>query len=152
MIGLTRVPSFQLAVTLAIALGCAGCEDVTTFFVDPEIRLSGQGGPGPDGDPEVVVGFDVGARFVPLDEDDGMRIINGLQGGTWTMPTVRTRGISQFASVVCTLETDVGERVGMVDAKVKFFPSNDGPLEVAGFPIPVGHAEDPSGSVDDLQD
>ncbi len=126
-----------LAVALTLVVGC---DQVVYEWVDPPIRLAGQDADGPVGDAALDVGFFVDGAFVSLAADDRLAVIHGLQGGTWTMPTVRTQGIAAFATIRCGLTTADGEVVGRVDAKVKFFASADGPLEVQGFPVPVRHA------------
>lgn len=139
------------AALAALAFAGAACDDVVYHYVDPTFRLSGEDATGPVGDPSLVVGFTTAAGFAPLSEDDRLRVIWGLQGGTWTMPTLRAEGLGTFVAIVCAVETDAGERVGAADAKTKLFPSPAGGLEILGFPIPIAHAP-PHGAdpIDDL--
>lgn len=137
------------AAALAAVLALTACGDELIHWIDPPIRLSGEAGDAIGGPASLDVGFTTSAGYTSLADDDGLVVIHGLQGGTWTMPTVRTRGVASFALVTCTITTAAGERVGAVDARTRFFPSADGPLEVAGLPIPVNHA-DPDLPIDDL--
>jgi hypothetical protein len=109
-----------------------------------------------EGEPTVRVGFYVDGEFAALRDRDPCIVVQGLQGGTWTMPAVRARGIEQDVAIRATLTTTVGELVGEVDA----LDSLDSVIELEGeptwvearrFPIPVDHAAPNGGeSIEDL--
>ena len=121
-----------------------------TVYVDPEIEISDDYFIEPvAGDPTVILGFYSEQLFYELKNDDDCPVVWGLQGGTWTMPAIRTIGIGSRPTVNCTLVTINGELVGEVKAKTAFFLSPDGYLEYQSFPIPVAH-EDNDDPIDDL--
>jgi hypothetical protein len=107
-------------------------------YIDPSIQVNQSQQAGPiEGDPAVELGFYVEQLYQALDAEASCPVVHGLQGGTWTMPAIRTIGIGSPATVDCMFVTDVGEELGAVKAKSKFFLSPDGYLEVQGFPVPV---------------
>ncbi len=142
-----------LTLTLSLALAPA-CPPVDPLYVDPDVVLAdAPDAPPPSGPAEVTLGFTEGDAFDPLAPGDPCVVVWGLQGGTWTMPTIRMKGIDAFATVACELTTDGGEVVGRATGKTRFFPAlDDGSrLEVQYYPIPVYHAPPNEGApVDDL--
>lgn len=145
----TRAKAVGLIALVGAAL--CGCDETVIHWVDPPVKLSGTGSDATSGPPELVVGFSTEDGFAPLDEAPALVVIYGLQGGTWTMPTVRTRNVASFATVTCHVVTDGGEAIGTIEARAKFLPSLDGPLEVLGFPIPITHAPPNEGApIEDL--
>ncbi len=148
--GVTRV---ALSTLLGVALfGVMACGDVVYEYIDPPFTIEGEDTGGTSGPAEVDMGFEANGAFTSLAEDDRLQVIHGLQGGTWTMPTIRTKGLDSFAEISCTVTTEAAsEEVGRVVVKSKFFPSLDGPLELRGFPIPINHAPPNEGAdIDDL--
>lgn len=148
---MARPPTRLALVALALlTLPNAGCYDVIELPVDPPIILANQPGGGvPAGDPYAELGWYTDGVYAQLADGDALEVVYGVQGGTWTMPTIRTKGIASFATVECTLVTETGETVAQIRSKAKFFPK-DGYLEVLGFPIPVWHLDDPQAPIDDL--
>jgi hypothetical protein len=88
-------------------------------------------GEGPE--PRLELGFYVAQRYQPLDEGSHCPVVEGTQGGTWTMPTLRTQGLGPHLAVRCELVTGSGEQVGQVERDVTFSEGS--------FPIPVRHSE-----------
>ncbi|MBK6516745.1 MAG: hypothetical protein IPM79_21240 [Polyangiaceae bacterium] len=134
------------------ALLLAGCDRVVGFrWVDPDIEV-GDDGPDPiSGDPQLALGFYVEQLLEPLAEGDGLPVVYGLQGGTWTMPAVRTTGIANIATVSCDVVTEGGEQVGVVETRQIFVRATDGWFEVQAFPIPIVHeAPNQAASIEDL--
>jgi hypothetical protein len=110
----------------------------------------------PSGDPGLTVGFyehyDIDAEFSVLGDGGEIPVVNGLQGGTWAMPTLRTEGLNSLCLVHCTLTTDAGELVGETDTKAKFFRLHDEVdfLEAPNFPIHIYHRDAEAAPIDDL--
>ena len=78
--------------------------------------------------------------YEPLADGADMWVVHGLQGGTWTMPALRTTGIGPLSEVTCSMVTDKGEQVSRVASETRFFLATDGLLDVQAYPIPVQHA------------
>lgn len=135
---LATARALGLVAIAGIALG--GCDETLIHWVDPPVKLASAGSDADEGPPELMIGFSGEGGFATLEAAPALVVIHGLQGGTWTMPTVRTRGVGSFATITCQVTTDAGEAIGAIEARVKFLPSLDGPLEVLGFPIPIAHA------------
>ena len=115
---------------------------VDTRYVDPTIQLA----PGyvvatVEGDPFVELGYYDEQLYKALEDGGDCPVGFGLQGGTWTMPAVRTQGIAALATIMCTLVTEAGESIGEVNAKQQFYLTPDGFLEIPFFPVPVTHEE-----------
>ncbi len=78
-------------------------------------------------------------------------IVDGLQGGTWCMPAVRTFGLKNPVKLKATVTTTAGEVVGRtVVANLRLVLSPDGACEVLALPIPIQHPADPKAPVTDL--
>lgn len=122
---------------LALALSSAACDEVVRW-VDPEVALGETTG-SERGPSTLVVGFGEGEDFVPLDDDPTQRVVAGLQGGTWTMPTLRADTLAATLHVACTLTT-AAELLGETDLTTPTRPASPGWVEVARLPIPVSHA------------
>ena len=133
-----------VASMLVAALAFGSCETVVGYrWVDPpgiDYGDDGKGeliGPGP---PSVEIGFYIEQLYEPLADGADMWVVHGLQGGTWTMPALRTTGIGPLSEVTCSMVTDTGEQVSRVASETRFFLATDGLLEVQAYPIPVQHA------------
>ena len=138
---------------ISLALTLAGCDWGTgVLLVDPKVDLSSwDGGFKIEGEPHVEMGFYIEQLYQPLGDGEPCYVGWGLQGGTWTMPAVRTKGIGTPATIRCTVETDAGELVGEVASKTPLFLTPDRYLEVQAYPIPITHAPpDEEADIDDL--
>ena len=138
------------ALLLALACGCDG--EPTTIYVDPAVDLGDYtGGFVVEGDPEVHLGFYVEQLFTGLEDGDECPVAWGLQGGTWTMPAIKTRGIGSPAIVHCTLVAATGELLGDVESESPLYLTPELFLEIQAFPVPVTH-EPPNETepIDDL--
>ena len=142
-----------LALALGTLVALVACDSVVDWrYVDPPITLaednSSLGEP-----PQVSIGFksvDTGV-FEAMQDGDPLWVVHGTQGGTWTMPTLRTRGIGPLATVSCQLVTASGEMLPGAHTITRFFRTPDGSAEVPNFPIPVWHASPREGEpIDDL--
>jgi len=86
----------------------------------------------------LILGEGRGPTFTPYDDASPITVVDGLQGGTWTMPTLRVESLASSLWVDCTLLTDVltsGHSAAQVPAR----PAKNQPgwVEVADFPIAV---------------
>lgn len=124
---------------IALALACAslGCE---TTLVDPMVDYGDEPPYVPEGDPHLEIGYYTEQLYAPLEDGDTCFVIHGLQGGTWTMPALRTAGVLADLRVQCSLTTAAGELLGATDEPQRFYLAPDRMLEVQAFPIPVTHA------------
>jgi hypothetical protein len=139
-----------LAAVLLIGLLSSGCPADDIVFVDPPVKLEQDDTPKVTGEVFFELGFYYEGEYSRFEKGAPIPVVHGLQGGTWTMPTVRSGGLPAFGNIECLLETDAGELVGYVNAKSKFYLSPLGILEISNFPIPVYHPENPMESIDDL--
>lgn len=131
----------HLAPLAAAALACAlllGCADEVIVWRDPDVRIA-DASIGHHGPRALVVGFGEGAAFVPLADDPALAIVRGLQGGTWTMPTLRAETLASSLAVSCTLVSG-DEALGRTEVTTPTRPAAPGWVEVARLPIPVTHA------------
>lgn len=137
-----------ISVYLMLISGCI-VEYVPT---DPDVVVNGDGS-GPSGPPSAELGFYFTDDYTTFGEGDGLPVVNGLQGGTWTMPVIRTQNLGSFSVVECDVTmVESGEVVGFMSAKTKFFLSPDGFYEALNVPIPVYHAGSEGAPIDDLFD
>jgi hypothetical protein len=98
----------------------------------------------------IRLGFVEGSTFRALGPNDPCPIIEGPQGGTWTMPIIRVQGLSGLLSADGTLAS-VEEQLGTARATVRFDVTSDGWLEFNALAIPVMHeAPREYESVDDV--
>lgn len=141
----------MVAVALALFLGA--CEmDTLTVYVDPPVNVGDYTGDYVvEGVPTVILGFYEEQLFRHTLDGDGCLVMWGLQGGTWTMPALRTRGIGSPAVIACDMWTEAGEHISTVESTTNLFLTPDQYLEVQAYPIPVNH-EIPleSGKIDAL--
>ncbi len=126
------------ACVLILVLGALGCEPVEVY-VDPIHDYQDSHWDFPAGEPEVTIGFYSEQLYAPLGEDSPLYITQGFQGGTWSMPAVRTRGIASPAQVACDVMLADGTLVGTtdLDPPTSFQLTTDGWLEVQAYPVPV---------------
>lgn len=137
----TGSPSLALVGALALTALGGGCDRVVGFrLVDPPIDVGDAGPSVPSGEPTVSLGYYAEQLLDRLQDGDGCPIVHGLQGGTWTMPAVRTTGLASPATITCDVLTHDGELVGHVEALQPFVLATDGWLEVQAFPVPIVHA------------
>jgi hypothetical protein len=89
--------------------------------------------------PELTVGYYSKIDFTPLDANSDCPVLWGLQGGNWTMPTLRARhfGPRIVASGKLTLRD---EELGRASADADLVDRGDGWWELTYLPIPVTHA------------
>jgi len=116
----------------------AGCDDEVRW-VDPDVTLDG-GGSGPGG---LAVGFldnHDPPVFTELSVDPTLVVVNGLQGGTWTMPTLRIDGPIPSARISCEVTVKGGEVVGVLATQARTSPLGDGHVDIPYLPIPIRHA------------
>jgi hypothetical protein len=125
------------ALGLLLAWGCgAPPED------DPNIA---------PGKAQIELGFVTDGAYVPCENGSEAPVIWGLQGGTWTMPVLRTRGIATPSHIEATLTLLDGERLGEANLVDELGMSKSGWLETDRFSIPVQHAPpDQYESISDL--
>ncbi len=92
------------------------------------------------GEARVELGFVADGAYVPCQRGSEAPVIWGLQGGTWTMPVLRTRGIASPSHIEATLTLHDGEELGEADLVDELNPTKTGWLESDRFSIPVQHA------------
>ncbi len=128
------------ALSAAIAaVSMAGC-DVEVVWVDPVVTIIAQPAFDPTHAPELEIGYHVEQLYSPIADGDDAPIVTPAQGGRWTMPTLRTRGIDSRASIVCKVTTAAGEVVADASEEQRFNLATDGALEFIGFPLEIRHA------------
>ena len=139
----------RIACTIVLA-ALAGC--VEYVDVDPETTWDPAASKvAYEGEPELELGFYKEQLYTPLEEGSPCPVVYGLQGGTWTMPAVKTLGITPMAWVACSMVTDSGEEVGSTELRAQFFRGTENYFEIQSFPIPVFHTGDLVGQpIDDL--
>jgi len=137
MLAATRVLN---AFTAMLVLLGACTQEVIYRQVDPSVDYGDEEGLLLTGDPEVELGFYSEQLYRPLSHGDDCPIVRGLQGGTWTMPAVRIRGIGSPAVVACRLVSANGEVLGQTNARERLVRTPDGWLELQTYPVPVQHA------------
>jgi hypothetical protein len=136
-------------ILLALAPLVAACDDALVRWVDPEVVRSDIAG-GERGPSTLVVGFGQGDAFVSLAERPVQEVVAGLQGGTWTMPTLRADTLAAALAIECRLQT-ASELLGETRVTTPTRPAAPGWVEVARLPIPVTHAPPHSHlAIDDL--
>ena len=143
----------QMSLGLAgLALFAFGCDaHVETIYVDPIVDFGDAEDYVPSGKPTVDLGFYVEQLYLPLDDGDECPVVHGLQGGTWSMPALRSLGIDMKTDVLCTIITEADEQVGKAETNETFVLATDGWLEVQAMPIRVRHAApNKQAPIDDL--
>ena len=135
------------SIVLVLLSGCADYIDV-----DPETNWSADDSAVDyEGEPTLELGFYQEQLYTLLEDGSGCPVVYGLQGGTWTMPALRTRGITPMAWVTCVMVLESGEEVARTEVRSQFFRGTDDFFEIQSFPIPVFRTTgDDSASVSDL--
>lgn len=128
ILGLTAPP--------LLASGC----DVEVVWVDPFVEFIEQPAFDPTHEPELEIGYHVEQLYDPIVDGDEAPIVTPAQGGRWTMPTLRTRGIDSRASIHCQILTEAGEMVADSSEEQRFNLATDGALEFIGYPLEIRHA------------
>lgn len=136
--GATRLRRTRVGVGAIASALLLGCGDEVIVWRDPDVRVADATG-GDHGPRTLVVGFGEAGAFVSLEADPTLPIVRGLQGGTWTMPTLRADTLAATLAVACTLATD-DEALGRTTVTTPTRPAAPGWVEVARLPIPVTHA------------
>jgi hypothetical protein len=120
-----------------LALTCLACV-ASCGPAAPEAELIAPGEPG------VTLGYYHDDDYQPLTTVAEAPVSWGLQGGTWTMPSVRIRGIASPALIwgTVTLEdgSGPGEVLGHTEREHGFAPAADGSLESRAIALPIQHA------------
>jgi len=113
--------------------GCVAYQDV-----DPETSWDPQANEiDYDGEPALELGFYSEQLYTLLEDGDTCPVVHGLQGGTWTMPAIKTLGVTPMAWVTCSLVTDNGEEVGGTGVRSQFFRGTESYFEIQSFPVPI---------------
>jgi hypothetical protein len=127
-----RYRSLLACSTLAGGLGCGPALEQG----DAELIAAGE--------PSITLGYYRDGVYQPLSATGQGRVLWGAQGGTWTMPSVRTWGIASPALVSGTLvlaaETGEGELLGKSEHEYQFEAGAEGSLECRLVAVPVQHA------------
>jgi len=142
------VPRLVVLPLAALATALVACDEAI-LWIDPPISLTG-GSSAP-------IALSIGQRdpiddgvYIDLAIDSRLRVVQGLQGGTWTMPTLRIDGPPPSVAIDCTLTAIGGEVVGMVATQARTSALGDGRVDVPWLPIPVRHA--PPRTTDPIDD
>jgi hypothetical protein len=136
----------------ALLLLIVACDvEPAIVYTDPSVDLGDYtGGFVVEGDPEVYLGFYVEQLFAPLEDGGECPIAWGLQGGTWTMPAIQTRGIGSPAIIHCTLVAASGELLGDVASESPLYLTPELYLEIQAYPVPVTH--EPPNETEPIED
>ncbi len=133
---------------LAVALLCiAGCTDVITVWVDPEIYVGATTGAVViEGEPNLSIGYVTDETFENIADTQSFDVVWGLQGGYWSMPHLRVTGIGDpqpsggaTMYMTCRLTSDAGEVLTDLNVKARLYVG-DGFLFAPNYPIPVVRA------------
>lgn len=96
------------------------------------------------GEPGITLGYYTVDGYQPLSTVAEARVLWGTQGGTWTMPSLRTRGIASPALVwghVTLAPGDaLAEVLGSTERQHAFTRAQDGSLESRTLALPIQHA------------
>ena len=138
-----------LTAFITLAAWCSSC-DTEILYVDPPHSYAlVQTGCG--GELALFMGMYEEQIYNDFSEIAELSIVDGLQGGTWCMPAVRTWGLKNPVRLKASVTTKAGERVGYTVLKnLRLVLSPDGACEVLALPIPIAHPVDKTRSVDDL--
>ncbi|HUS64226.1 MAG TPA: hypothetical protein VMZ28_06770 [Kofleriaceae bacterium] len=99
----------------------------------------------PELDPAVELGFHRNGSYAALTEGGTCWVADAVQGGYWTMPAVRTQGMTDEAEVTCILSDDQVGELGR-ETTHRFFEAADGQddtLELKQFLVPLAEVDDP---------
>lgn len=134
-----HLTAFASACALSLAPACTD----EVLWVDPDVTLIGQSDAAL-GPTALVLGYRAPA-FTPLAELPALPIVDGLQGGTWTMPTLRIASLAPALTVSCALTTG-DETLGSTRLQVPTRPATTGPasgpgwVEIPDLPIAANRA------------
>jgi hypothetical protein len=96
------------------------------------------------GEPSITLGYYTRDGYQPLSTAAEAPVLWGTQGGTWTMPSVRTRGIASpalvWGNVTLASEGGPAEVLGSVEREHAFTRAQDGSLESRALAVPIQHA------------
>ena len=146
---LSSTITLPMLLPVAVALLCGSC-GTEILYVDPphsyDVVQSGCGG-----ELAVFMGMYEEQIYNDFSEVAELSIVDGLQGGTWCMPAIRTWGLQNPVRLKATVTTKAGEQVGYtVLQNLRLVLSPDGACEVLALPIPIAHPGDKTKPVDDL--
>ena len=127
------------AALLAVVRLGGGDLDPRLLQVDPTVDYQDESISFPPGDPTLTIGFYSEQLYEAMTEDSPLYVIHGFQGGTWSMPAVRTRGIASPAMVACSVTLESGEVLGTTESMEPFQLTVDDWLEIQAYPVPVRH-------------
>lgn len=136
---MTHLPQ---ALAFCAALTATACAD-EVHWVDPDVSLVGQSD-AQLGPTTLVLGYRT-PSFTPLTELPSLPVVDGLQGGTWTMPTLRIASLAPSLTTACTL-TVGDEQLGATRLQVPTRPATTGPasgpgwVEIPDLPIATNRA------------
>ncbi len=144
--------SGALFIVACTSLATGGCDlDPLLLQVDPILDYQDESISFPPGPPTLSIGFYSEQFYEPMEEASPLYVIHGFQGGTWSMPAVRTRGIASPALVSCSVTLESGEVLGTTASNEPFQLTTDGWLEIQAYPVPVHHeAPNEFEPIDDL--
>ncbi len=139
----------MVAVALGFAALSGGC-GTEILYIDPpfsyDVSQSGCGG-----ELAVFMGMYQEQIYNDFSEVAELAIVDGLQGGTWCMPAIRTWGLKNPVRLKASVTTKAGEQVGLtVLQNLRLGLSPDGACEILALPIPISHPGDKTKSVEDL--
>jgi hypothetical protein len=99
----------------------------------------------PELDPAVELGFHRAGGYQTLTDGGTCWVADATQGGYWTMPAVRTQGVTDEAEVTCVLVDDQVGELGRETTYRIFSPvdGEDGTHEIKQFLVPLAEVDDP---------
>jgi hypothetical protein len=129
---MTRPQALLLSVLLGLGglnAGCSGASDETPNTVSEPTLASAK----------LKIGYYTTDSFLDLAEVPDCPVLWGLQGGNWTMPTLRTQNFGPEINVSGSLQCGQ-ELIGTATTHTTLVDRGDGWLELTYLPIPVSHA------------
>lgn len=139
-------------IVYAVLTGHVGACSDDILWRDPDVTLLGQGDAqlGPS---SLTLGYRDGV-FTPLSELSAIPVVDGLQGGTWTMPTLRASSLAPSLATECTLTTAT-ETLGSTRLQIPTRPALGSPFGGPGWvevpDLPIAVQRTPPLMLDDLQ-
>lgn len=82
------------------------------------------------------LGFSLDGSWTELAAGDPCWVIDGIQGGSWTMPGVRIDGLTPQITLSCELTSSTGELLGETEVRASL-AEVDGTLEHEAIAVPV---------------
>lgn len=133
-----------LVALLAVLGGCGAETETSTTLLSGAVRPACA--MDAEASVELTLGATEGGVFTPIRAGDPLVIIDGRQGGTWVMPTLRLAGGASVGVVSGSITLLGGEDVGLLpETSVYAEPLEGGALEIEYVPIPIG--DNPDGSL-----